>query len=155
MSNGRRPSLREAQAADLPQLVAMLADDALGQLREDVSEPLNPAYESAFRAITDDPNNALVIAELDDCIAGMLQLTFIPCLSHTGAWRCQVEGVRIASTFRGMGLGTSMMQYAIDAARARHCRLVQLTSDKQRADALRFYTALGFEPTHEGFKLKL
>ncbi len=88
-------------------------------------------------------------------IVGMLQLTFIPYLSHTGAWRCCVEGVRIQSAYRGHGLGTRFLKWAINRATERQCSLVQLTSDKQRPDAIRFYESLGFKATHEGFKLKL
>ena len=85
----------------------------------------------------------------------MLQLTFIPYLTHIGSWRCLIEGVRIHSNFRGQGLGTAFFKWAIERAKSRHCRIVQLTSDKQRPDALRFYQALGFKATHEGFKLTL
>ena len=84
-----------------------------------------------------------------------MQLTFIPYLTHTGTWRCLIEGVRIAGTHRGQGLGTKMFEWAIQRARERGCQLVQLTSDKRRADAIRFYEALGFAASHEGFKLRL
>jgi GNAT superfamily N-acetyltransferase len=85
----------------------------------------------------------------------MLQLTFIPYLTHTGSWRCLIEGVRIAKTHRGKGLGAKFINWAINRAREKNCSIVQLTSDKQRPDALRFYESLGFEATHEGFKLKI
>ena len=149
------PQFRDAVSTDLPRLVELLADDALGATREDLSRPLNPAYGRNFEAIDRDPNNRLVVAEIDDQLAGMLQLTFIPYLTHTGSWRCLVEGVRIADRFRGLGLGTQLLHYAIEAARRRRCRIVQLTSDKQRPDALRFYESLGFSASHEGFKLHL
>ncbi len=149
------PQFRAATAADLPVLVAMLVDDALGAKREDDSQPLNPAYLNAFEEIDRDPNNALMVIEIDGNIAGMLQLTFIPYLTHIGAWRCLVEGVRIHPDYRDRGLGRLFFEWAIDAARNRGCRIIQLTSDKQRPDALRFYESLGFSATHEGFKLKL
>lgn len=146
---------RAARESDLPALVSMLAQDGLGAQREDDSEPLNRNYIDAFDAINRDPNQALVVAELDHRVVGMMQLSFIPYLTHIGSWRCLIEGVRIHADYRGRGLGNAMIEWAIDAARKRNCRIVQLTSDKQRPDALRFYAALGFEATHEGFKLKL
>lgn len=156
---GRRqtfqPGFRPATAADLEALVALLADDPLGTTRELPSTPLDPRYARAFAAIDADPNNELVVREHDGRLAGMMQLTFIPYLTHTGSWRCLVEGVRVARAFRGRGLGTEMLEWAIERARERGCSLVQLTSDKQRPDALRFYEALGFRATHEGFKLRL
>ena len=149
------PQFRQAVARDLPRLVAMLADDELGAQREDSSQPLNSSYRSAFDAIDRDPNNALIVAEIDASIVGMMQLTFIPYLTHIGSWRCLIEGVRVHPEYRGQGLGTALIEWAIEAARKRQCRILQLTSDKQRPDALRFYEALGFEATHEGFKLRL
>ena len=153
--NSTPPTFRHAVAQDLPALVAMLADDRLGAQREDSSQPLNSKYRAAFDAIDRDPNNALIVAETGQSIVGMLQLTFIPYLTHTGSWRCLIEGVRIHPDYRGHGLGTTLIKWSIESARKRHCRIIQLTSDKQRPEALRFYEALGFEATHEGFKLKL
>ncbi|MBZ9559970.1 MULTISPECIES: GNAT family N-acetyltransferase [unclassified Modicisalibacter] len=146
---------RAARRDDLESLVSLLADDALGSRREDTAVPLNEAYIAAFEAIDRDANNQLLVAELDDRLVGMLQLTFIPYLTHTGSWRCLVEGVRIHEAFRGRGLGEQMFAHAIREARAKGCRVIQLTSDKQRPDAIRFYERLGFEATHEGFKLAL
>ena len=149
------PTFRHAVAPDLPQLVAMLADDNLGAQREDSSQPLNSSYRAAFDAIDRDPNNVLIVAEVDQSIIGMLQLTFIPYLTYIGSWRCLIEGVRIHANYRGRGLGRTLIEWSIDAARKRQCRIVQLTSDKQRPEAIRFYESLGFKATHEGFKLKL
>lgn len=146
---------REALQADVPQLVRLLADDALGAEREDVSTPLNQSYAGAFANIEADPNNELTVVESEGDLVGMLQLTFIPYLTHTGSWRCLIEGVRIAADFRGKGLGSRFIQWSIARARERRCAIVQLTSDKRRPDALRFYQSLGFEATHEGFKLKI
>jgi ribosomal protein S18 acetylase RimI-like enzyme len=148
-------NFRAANEADLPALVNMLADDTLGSKREDASPPVNPLYISAFNSIVSDPNNELVVVENDGNLVGMLQLTFIPYLSHQGSWRCLIESVRIQSQFRGKGLGTEFFEWAIDRARQRNCKLVQLTSDKQRPQAIQFYEKLGFRASHEGFKLKL
>ncbi|GMQ46239.1 hypothetical protein VB10N_12380 [Vibrio sp. 10N] len=106
-------------------------------------------------AIEQDPNNELWVVESESQVVGMLQLTFIPYLTHIGSWRCLIEGVRIAKKIRGQGLGEKMFVHAIGRARERGCNLVQLTSDKQRPDALRFYEKLGFVASHEGFKLAL
>ncbi len=146
---------RPASVDDLPALVGLLANDALGAQREDNSQPFNAAYLAAFAEIDRDPNNSLVVAEIDGKPAGMLQLTFIPYLTHIGSRRCLVEGVRVHPDFRGRGLGKRLFEWAINSARNKGCKIVQLTSDKQRPDALRFYESLGFSATHEGFKLKL
>ena len=148
-------TFRDATQADLPFLIDMLADDELGAQREDTSKPLNQAYLSAFSHISCDPNNELLVVEAENKIAGMLQLTFIPYLTHIGSWRCLIEGVRIHSDFRGQGLGIKFFERAIHYAKKKGCNLVQLTSDKKRPDAIRFYENLGFKATHEGFKLKL
>ncbi len=146
---------REASRSDIARLVALLADDELGATREDNSQPLNPRYLDAFAAIDKDPNNELIIVEKADELVGMMQLTFIPYLTHTGSWRCLIEGVRVARSHRGKGAGRRMIEWVIERARERQCGIVQLTSDKQRPEALRFYRSLGFNATHEGFKLKI
>ena len=115
----------------------MLADDALGAKREA------------------DPNNELVVGELDGTAVAVLQLTFIPNISRRGSWRAQIEGVRVDSSLRSSGVGRSLIAWAIERARNRGCSLVQLTSDKSRSDAIRFYESLGFVASHEGMKLEL
>ncbi len=146
---------RSAELEDLESLVALLSNDPLGSKREDASIPLNSAYLEAFEAITRDSNNELLVVELENSLVGMLQITFIPYLTHIGSWRCLIEGVRIHSDYRGRGFGEKMFEYAIEQAKNKGCTIVQLTSDKQRPDAIRFYEKLGFKATHEGFKLPL
>ena len=146
---------RPATSTDLTALVAMLADDPLGATREQAIDPLPLAYATAFGHINNDPNNELIVAEQGDEIVAMLQLTYIPYLTHQGAWRCLIEGVRVHSNYRGRGVGKLLFEWAIDRARNQGCRLLQLTSDKQRPDAIRFYQQLGFVASHEGLKLKL
>ena len=146
---------RPALVTDVAALVALLADDELGVAREDTSHPLNQRYIDAFAAIQQDANNELMLVERENELVGMLQLTFIPYLTHTGSWRCLIEGVRISGNCRGQGLGKEFIRWAIHRARQRHCSIVQLTSDKQRPEAIKFYQSLGFEATHEGFKLKI
>lgn len=145
--------MRRATKDDLPAIVALLADDVRGRSRDDASLPLDPAYEEAFAAVDADPRQLLVVAVLDGAIVGTLQLSFIPGIGHKGAWRGQIEAVRIASQLRGQGLGGEMIAWAVDTCRSRGCRMVQLTSDKTRLDTHRFYEQLGFEQSHLGFKL--
>jgi ribosomal protein S18 acetylase RimI-like enzyme len=147
--------IRQARREDIPPIVAMLADDALGATRERYQEPLPQPYWDAFNAIDSDPNNRLLVAEENGVVVGCLQLTFIPGLSRLGAERAQIESVRIASSQRGSGLGRKLIEEAIAQARLHGSKLVQLTTDKARADARRFYESLGFTATHEGMKLSL
>lgn len=148
-------TFREATAADLPQIVRLLADDPLGSTRETPGEEIPEAYFTAFAAIEKDPNNAVIVAEVAGDLAGCLQLTYIPGLTYTGSERAQIEGVRIAAEQRGRGVGQLMINWAIDQARARGCRVVQLTTDRQRPDAIRFYQKIGFRPSHMGMKYHL
>jgi len=145
---------RRATLDDLPRLLELLADDPLGKNREGV-DGKDASYIQAFEAIDADSNQYLLVGERTGRIVAMLQLTFIPGLSRRGAWRANVEAVRVDSSIRGRGIGTWLLEQAIQMARERGCALVQLTSDKKRAEAHRFYGRLGFVPTHEGFKLKL
>lgn len=147
---------RKASSVDLPAIVALLSDDPLGATREVASETIDQAYLDAFAAIDADSNQLLVVAVDDgDGVIGCLQLSFIPGLSRTGMWRGQIESVRIAAGHRGDGLGAAMIEWAVGQARNRGCGLVQLTSDKRRPDAIRFYEKLGFVASHEGLKLDL
>jgi GNAT superfamily N-acetyltransferase len=147
--------LRRAGAADVPAIVSLLADDRLGATRETVSSDLSQGYQQAFAAIDADPSHLLVVGVDGSRIVATMQLSFLPGLARGGAWRAQIEAVRVAGDFRGRRLGRLMFEWAISEARARGCALVQLTSDKQRRDAHRFYTELGFVASHEGFKLTL
>lgn len=144
---------REAELADLPTIVALLADDPLGATREQASRVPERAYRDAFAAIERDPNNQLVVGEAEGQVVAVLQLTLIPHLTYRGGWRAQVEGVRVASGFRGQGVGRRLLSWAIEHSRERGCHLVQLTTDKARPEAIAFYRSLGFEPSHEGMKL--
>jgi len=146
---------RQAERADLPTIVSLLADDELGGTREALHDPLPSAYTTAFEAIDDDPRNELIVATDDATIVGVLQLTFIPGLTHMGGERAQIEGVRVATSHRNQGVGRRLFEWAIERARNRGCRMVQLTTDKRRPDAHRFYESLGFVASHEGMKLRL
>ncbi|MFC7840073.1 GNAT family N-acetyltransferase [Streptomyces sp. NPDC057382] len=145
--------IRPVVADDVPAIVAMLADDPLGAQRESPDD-LAP-YLEALERLRSDPNQHVVVAVRENRIVGTLQLTIIPGLSRRGATRSIIEGVRIDADERGSGLGTQLIEWAIDTSREQGCQLVQLTSDKTRLDAHRFYERLGFEASHTGFKLQL
>lgn len=146
---------RIAAEKDLDSIVAMLADDVLGSKRERYEHPLPNSYKLAFEAIAADPNNELVVACLGNDVIGVLQITFTPYITHQGGWRATIEGVRTSASVRGKGVGADLIKWAIQRAEERGCHLVQLTTDKKRPEALRFYERLGFKATHEGLKLKL
>ena len=146
-------TFRRATDADIPAIVAMLADDPLGAIRES-PEDLAP-YLAAFDALDRNPNQVLVVAERDGDVVGTGQLTMMPGLSHRGMWRAEIEAVRVRSDQRGGGLGTALIEWCIDTARERGCGMVQLTSHSSRTDAHRFYQRLGFAQSHTGFKLHL
>ncbi|MGC0204892.1 N-acetyltransferase family protein [Streptomyces levis] len=145
--------IRTAVTDDVPAIVAMLADDPLGAQRESPDD-LTP-YVTALERLSSDPNQRLVVAVREGRVVGTLQLTFIPGLSRRGATRSLIEGVRIHAEERGSGLGSRLIEWAIDESRKEGCQLVQLTTDKSRTDAHRFYERLGFTASHTGFKLQL
>ncbi len=146
---------RLATRADVPAILALIADDRLGAAREAVGEDADAAYWRAFEAIDADPNNELVVGAAGGEVVATCQLTFTPSLSRRGALRMTIEAVRVRADRRGRGTGAAMMAWALDRARERGCSLAQLTTDKRRTDAQRFYTRLGFTASHEGLKLPL
>jgi GNAT superfamily N-acetyltransferase len=142
---------RKARKADLKAIIEMLANDPLGALREDVKHP--EKYERAFDLINQDPNQELMVVEDDKAeVIGTFHLTFIQYLTHQGSIRAQIESVRVREDQRGQGVGEKMFQWAVDRAKEKGAQLVQLTSDKKRPDAIRFYERLGFVASHEGMK---
>ncbi|MGI5196653.1 N-acetyltransferase family protein [Streptomyces sp. CA-288835] len=145
--------IRPAVADDIPVIVAMLADDPLGAQRESPDD-LAP-YLTALNRLSGDPNQHLVVAEREGRVVGTLQLTIVPGLSRKGATRSIIEGVRVRTDERGSGLGSQLIEWAVDQSRREGCQLVQLTSDATRTDAHRFYERLGFTASHVGFKLPL
>lgn len=143
---------RRAEHGDLQAIVTLLAEDDLGASREDTSLPIADPYEKAFAAIDADPNQFLAVVTDKGIIIGTLQITIIPNISRMGALRAQIEGVRVATSHQGEGIGRQAFEWAFDYCRSRGCVLVQLTSDKSRSTAHRFYEKLGFVATHVGFK---
>lgn len=146
---------RRATHLDVPAIVALLADDILGATREGDLLNCSKRYDEAFTEIDADGNQYLCVVEDDGNIVGTLQLTFIPGLARNGAKRGQIEAVRIAAERRGQKLGEEMFDWAFEKCRSQGCSIVQLTTDKSRPDAHRFYDRLGFEPTHIGYKMIL
>ena len=154
MPTAQKLKFRPATRVDVDPIVKMLADDPLGSTREQYDSSLPESYYAAFDTIDRDENNELVVAYLGEEIVGVLQLTIIPYLTYQGRSRALIEGVRVSSSHRSMGIGQSLFEWAIKRARQRGCHMVQLTTDKNRPDALRFYLNLGFVAIHEGLKLK-
>jgi ribosomal protein S18 acetylase RimI-like enzyme len=155
MTTAEAITVRVAIEDDLPAVVRLLADDPLGAGREEDVDPLPQAYRNAFAAMRAQGGNDLLVAIQAGVVVGCLQLTIIPGMSRLGASRAQIEGVRVAATHRGLGIGELLVREAIDRALGAGCGLVQLTTDTSRADAQRFYERLGFEATHIGMKLRL
>ena len=147
-------SLREAIRDDVPRLLQLLAEDQISDQRDDPNGDITP-YLAAFDAIDSDPNNATYVWELDGEIVGCFQLTFLPGLLMKGGWRAQVESVRVDRRYRGRKIGEQLMAEAVRMSRAKGCWQLQLTTNKDRRDAHRFYRRLGFVASHEGMKLKL
>ncbi len=147
---------RPAEESDLLTLLKLLDEGGLSSMhcpREGQAIPSSTF--KAFREITKSPDNQLIVAELSGQTVGMMQLTYIPGISYQGSWRLLIEGIRVKTEFRNQGIGRSMIEWAIDQARENKCRLIQLTSDKRRENAARFYHSLGFKASHQGFKLFL
>ena len=148
-------NFRRATEADVPAIIRMLADDTLGASREALGAESLPRYLSAFREIDTDPNQFLLVVDDGGEIVGTLQLSFIAGLSRGGMKRGLVEAVRVSSDRRGEKLGEAMITWAIEKCQHEQCGMVQLTTDKSRTDAHRFYDRLGFEPSHIGYKMML
>ena len=147
--------IRRATREDVAEIVRLLADDELGRTRERFEEPLPRVYHDAFDEIDRDPNNELVVGVLDGEVVATLQLTVVPHIARMGSRRAIVEAVRVDSRLRGRRLGERLFAWAIERARERGCAILQLTTDKRRPDAHRFYERLGFVASHEGMKLDL
>ena len=153
--SGRDIIFRRATKTDLPSIVRLLADDDLGSQRERDEEPLPESYYSAYEEIHEDPNHELIVAELNGEVIGTLHLMLLPSISFQGGLRAQIESVRIDNQHQNQGIGSQMMKWAIERAKARGAHIVQLTTHNSREDAHRFYKRLGFKGTHLGMKLSL
>lgn len=145
---------RKAKRNDIPKIIEMIVDDDLGKTRDQFQIPLSDNYYKAFENIDTDQNQELIVVEdADSEIIGTLQLTFIQYLTYGGGMRAQIEAVRIRKDKRGLGIGKTLFKWAIERAKSRNVHLLQLTSNKKRSKAIKFYEDLGFEATHEGMKM--
>lgn len=144
---------RKAVREDVPAIIEMIVDDDLGKLRENLQDPLPKEYYRAFESIDSNEDQELIVVEHEGKIIGTMQLTFLQYLTYQGGIRAQIEAVRIHRSQRGKGLGETFLQWAIDHAKERGVHLMQLTTDKKRPEALKFYEKLGFKASHEGMKL--
>jgi GNAT superfamily N-acetyltransferase len=155
MMTSEKIEFLDATQDDLPEIISLLVDDELGKQREIKGNSLNPAYLAAFQEISSDKNNELIVGKKDRKVIAVLQVTYIPNLTLQGSKRALIEGVRVSSQLRGQGVGRKLFEFVFDRARKRGCKLMQLTTNKSRPDAYRFYENLGFNATHEGFKITL
>ena len=155
MADAAAVVFRRARLEDLRAILELLNDDKVGNVPERIEQPMPRLYTEAFAVLEADPNQLLLVGETGGRIVASLQMTFIPGIAHQGAWRAQVEAVRVARDLRGRRIGEAMMRHVVALARERGCSLVQLTTNKARDDALRFYRRLGFTASHEGMKLRL
>ncbi|MGK0324641.1 MAG: GNAT superfamily N-acetyltransferase [Psychroserpens sp.] len=147
-------NFRKATINDVSAIVALIADDELGQQRENFQNPLPKQYLKAFENINADDNQELIVLENSTLeIIGTLQISFIQYMTYQGGIRAQIEAVRIRKDQRGLGIGKTMFEWAIQSAKERNAHLLQLTTDKKRPKAIQFYEDLGFKATHEGMKL--
>ena len=146
---------RRAKLSDLKEIVALLSDDKLGQTREQSCDEIAQSYLDAFTKIDSDPNQYLMVLESDERIIGTCHLTLIPSLTFSGSTRLQIEAVRVHSSARGQNIGQQMIELAINWGMKHGAKIIQLTTNKERPDAIRFYGKLGFKATHEGMKLYL
>ena len=156
---GPEIEFRPGQAGDLKDIVRLLSDDPFTGELEDaqviVTDSIPLVYRRAWDSVEASQDNMLLVAARGGEVIAVLQLTFIPSLTLRGSWRAQIEGVRVASPYQGQGVGTQLVEWAIDLAREKNCRLVQITMDRRRERAGNFYRRLGFIATHEGFKKEL
>jgi GNAT superfamily N-acetyltransferase len=143
---------RSARPDDLPLIVGLIVEDSVVATNDDPTDAMHADYTAALAAITSDPNEEMIVVEDDGEPVGCFQLSYLPGLMRRGMWRGQIEVVHVAAKHRNRGLGSQMMRWALERCRERGCGMVQLTSNKKRLDAHRFYERLGFQKSHEGFK---
>ncbi len=147
--------VRRAVRTDVAAIIAIFAEDAVGGHGDRLTPQSLPIYLAAFDAIDTSPSDRLFVAELDGAVVGTYQFTLCRTLVHQGRLRAMVEAVHVAGARRGQGIGAAMMRHAQSIAREAGAGVLELTSNKQRHDAHRFYERLGFRRSHDGFKLAL
>lgn len=155
VGSSRGLRMRDAERQDIPEVIRLLAHDDLGKARENDGGEDDTAYRTAFDEIERDPKNRLIVADLDGQVVGCMQITTIPHMTFRGGTRLQIEGVRVDHDFRSQDVGGEMMRWAIGLGREAGCHLIQLTTNKTRKEAQRFYEKVGFKPSHIGYKFDL
>ena len=146
---------RAATPGDLPFIIGLVVEDSVIDTGDDAADAMHSDYRDALAAIDADPNQEMIVVELDGEPVGCFQLSYLPGLMRRGMWRGQIEVVHVSEARRNLGIGSEMMRWAVERCREHNCSMVQLTSNKKRGDAHRFYERLGFLKSHEGFKLYL
>ena len=146
---------RTAGPADLPFIIGLIVEDSVVVTEDRAEDAMDEDYRAALAAIDADPNEEMWIVERDSIAVGCFQLSFLPGLMRRGMWRGQIEVVHVSADARNLGIGSEMMRWALARCREKGCGMVQLTSNKKRTDAHRFYERLGFARSHEGFKYYL
>jgi len=146
-------AVRMAREEDLPAILRMLLEDRATP--SDEAAPDAPCYAVALREMQASGTSATYVAEQGGRIVGTFMLSFLRHLMRRGTLVAQIESVRVDASVRSRGIGEEMVRWAIGEARKRGCSRVQLTTNKSRKDAHRFWKRMGFEPTHEGMKLSL
>lgn len=148
-------TFRQARPDDLAFIIGLIVEDSIVDSGDDAAAAMEPAYLEALAAITADPNQEMLVVERDGETVGCFQLSYLPGLMRRGMWRGQIELVHVSAANQGRGIGSEMMRWALERCRERGCGMIQLTSNKKRLDAHRFYERLGFLKSHEGFKYYL
>ncbi|MEQ1770431.1 MAG: GNAT family N-acetyltransferase [Devosia sp.] len=146
---------RKATPADIAFILGLIVEDSVIETGDDPLDAGDPRYAAAFAAIDADPNQEMIVVEEEGERVGCFQLTYMPGIMRRGMWRGQIENVHVRAASQNRGIGSAMMKWAIERCRERGCGIIQLTSNKKRLDAHRFYERLGFLKSHEGFKLYL
>lgn len=157
-------AVREAGPDDLETVLALTRQDSqhsydepdhvTDRQRSALAE-IAPKHSAALRAGRcphADPNQQLLVGELDGRVVATVQVTLMRMLSADGGLYCQVEAVRTQAALRGEGIGRRLMAHVEDEARRRGAARIQLTSNRVRTDAHRFYERLGYEASHVGMK---
>ncbi len=146
---------KKAEENHLEEIIDLLADDEIGSKRENNSRPIIPSYIKSFNSITRDKQVDLIVGISSDGVIAVAQQNYLTYLTYQGGKRALIEGVRVSQNYRGQGIGKLLFEHLIGLAKLKGCHLIQLTTDKKRPNAYKFYEGLGFIASHEGFKLHL
>lgn len=147
--------VRVATRDDVPGMMRLLRTELPHSLDLATSGENDPRYLEAFERVSADQNQLLIVATMKERVVGATQMTMIPYVAYGGGWIGHIEAFAVDPFVRRQGVGARLVAFAVDAARARGCFRLQLTSNKRRSEAHRFYERVGFVASHEGFKMML